>query len=80
MLSPGTSYTNDEQIHRLTFLGRKKYVEYHLIISRRQTTMTMIKQDGEDSHLPTLPLPLTFPAVQFSAPNPSTKFDSKDPN
>lgn len=80
VLLPGISYTNDERVHRLTFLGRKKYVEEHPILSCRPTKMTMIKQDAEDSHLPALSLPLTFPAVQFVAPNPSTRFDSNDDN
>ncbi|KIM71622.1 hypothetical protein PILCRDRAFT_830238 [Piloderma croceum F 1598] len=40
--------------------------------------MTMIQQDGEGSHLPALPLPRAFPAVQFAAANPSTKYDSND--
>jgi hypothetical protein len=42
--------------------------------------MTMIRKDGEDPYLSALPVPLTFPAVQFVAPNPSTKFGSKDAN
>src|ERR1700691_3183071 len=79
-LPSGTSYTDDKRLNRSTFFGRKKYVDEHPIISCRPTKMTMIRKDGEDPYIPALPVPLTFPAVQFVAPNPSTKFDSKDAN
>lgn len=74
----GTLFTDDLRLHRSTFFGRKKHVDEHPIISSRQTKMTMIQQDGEDSHLPALPLPHAFPVVQFVAANPSTKYDSNN--
>jgi hypothetical protein len=40
--------------------------------------MAMIQKDREDSHLPALPLPHTFPAVQPAAANPWTKCDSSN--
>ena len=72
----GTLFTDDLRLHRSTFLGRKKHVDEHPMISCRQTKMTMIQQDGEGSHLPALPLPNAFPAVEFAAANPSTEYDS----
>jgi len=74
----GTLFTDDQRLHRSTFFGRKKHVDEHPIVSCRQTKMTMVQQDGEGSHLPALPLPHAFPAVQFAAANPSTKYDSND--